>query len=77
MEYIKKTELKTKKPVGNGIEAPVLKTGGTSIIGTSSADMTNSGTDINVSYSNENRSAKFKNGSQDIPEAARGQYEEV
>ena len=75
MEYIKKTALNTKDPVGNGIQAPQFKTGGTTIIATKSADMNNAGTDINITASNANLSAKWKNGSQDVPEAGRNQYE--
>ena len=75
MEYIKKTALDTKKPVGNGIQAPQFKTGGTTIVPNGSADMTNSGTDINITASTANLSAKWKNGAQDVPEAGRGQYE--
>lgn len=75
MEYIKKTALNTKTPVGNGIKSPEFKTGGTDIISTKSAGMTNIGTDINISASTANLSAKWKNGTQDVPEAGRGQYE--
>lgn len=70
--------METKKPVGgNGIEAPVMFDGVVNIIATKSADMTNSQTNINQSVSGENRSAKFKNPSvsQDIAEAAKGQYQ--
>lgn len=61
MEYQTKPDLKTMKPIGNGVNAPVYKEGETVIIATKSANMTNSGTDLNISASNENLSAKFKN----------------
>lgn len=67
----------TKKPVGYGVASPEFAGDVTTIIGTSSADMTNSETDLNQSYDQTNRSAQFKNPSvsQDIPEAGRNQYE--
>lgn len=77
MEYIKKPSLDCKYPVGNGIHAPGYKEGGTTIIATKTADMNNTGTDINITASQENLSAKFKypRVRQDIPAAARNQYE--
>jgi hypothetical protein len=66
--------MNTKKPVGNGVEAPVYKTGTTVII---------PGGDKSISYSDgkgdtatgPNLSAKWKGGAQSIPEAGRNQYE--
>ena len=76
MEYIKKTALDTKKPVGNGIQAPQFKTGGTTIIPNTSADTTNSGTGINQTYDHTDRALKWERPHpQDVPEAGRGQYE--
>lgn len=68
--------LNTKKPVGNGINAPVYFDGVANIISTMSADMKNSDTNINQSASQENRSAKFKNPnvSQNVPSEGQGQY---
>ncbi len=50
--------------------------GATTIIATKSADMTNSTTDLNVSASSENLSAKYKypRVSQDVPPKAANQY---
>lgn len=66
----------TKKPVGNGINAPVMKDGVETLISTMSADTTNSGTDLNQSASSENLSAKFKNPNvkTEIASEAQGQY---
>lgn len=77
MEYIKKPSLDCKYPVGNGVSKPEYKSGGTDIIATKSADMTNMGTEINITASQENLSAKFKypRVRQDVPEAGRNQYE--
>ena len=60
MEYATKPDLKAKKP------AEVIGTVGyhdgvSEIVGTKSADMTNSSTTLNTSASNENRSKRFKN----------------
>jgi len=77
MIEITKPTLDTKKPVGNGITAPVYKNGETVLIATKSADMTNSdSTTINSSYDQANLSAKFKNPrvKQDVPSAGQNQY---
>lgn len=75
MEYASKPNLDTKKPVGNGVSAPVYA-GQTTIIATKSADMTNSSTNLNQTASTANLSAKFKNprNKQDVPSAGQGQY---
>lgn len=72
---ISKPTLECKYPVGNGVSSPEYA-GATEIISTKSADMKNSGTDLNQSASSENLSAKFKHPrvSQDIPSAGQGQY---
>lgn len=72
---ITKPELDTKKPVGNGVNAPSYG-GGATLIPTKSADMKNSDTQINISASGENLSAKYKypRKTQDIPAAGRNQY---
>ena len=51
---------------------------GTEIISTKSADMKNSGTDLNQTASSVNQSAKYKypRVSQEVPAEGRGQYEE-
>jgi hypothetical protein len=69
-------KLDTKKPVGNGVQAPSFHSGSTGIIPNRSADMSG-GHGINMSYDQTNLSAKFKNPrvKQDIPSAARNQYE--
>lgn len=68
-------KLDTKKPVGNGIQAPVFASGGTTIIPNKSADMSGAH-ENNISYDMTNRSAKFKNPrvKQDVPAAGRNQY---
>jgi hypothetical protein len=73
---ITQPNLDTKKPVGNGVTAPTYKNGVANIISTQSADMTNASTDLNVSASTENLSAKFKypRVSQDVPNAGENQY---
>jgi hypothetical protein len=73
---ITKPALDCKYPVGNGVSKPEYKSGGTDIIKTKTADMKNSGTDINITASTVNLSAKFKypRVKQDIPEAGRNQY---
>ena len=73
---ITQPKLDTKKPVGNGINAPVYKNGVENIIATKSADMTNSSTDLNGTASNKNLSAQFKNPrvKQDVPAAGQNQY---
>lgn len=70
---IKKPTLRTKDAVE--IPSPTYKDG-TDLIQTKSADMTNSGTDLNQNASGENLSAKFKypRVSQDIPTEGRNQY---
>lgn len=63
-----------KKPVGNGVHVPEYKTGVTTLI---------AGGDKTVSFydgagdtsSGPNLSAKWKNGTQDVPEAGKNQYE--
>lgn len=52
--------LDAMKPIGNGVTAPTYQYGETNIISTKSADMTNSSTDLNISASTENLSAKYK-----------------
>lgn len=47
--------------MGNGIDTVQYHAGESRIISTMSADMTNSDTNLNVTNSEENRSAKFKN----------------
>ena len=73
---ITKPTLKTKDAVK--VESPVYKDG-TTIIGTQSADMRNSQTDLNQTASSENLSAQYKypRVSQDIPAEGRGQYEAI
>lgn len=73
---ITQPNLDAKKPVGNGVNAPVYANGVANIIATKSASITNSDTNINQSASSENRSAKFKNPSvkQSVPEAGNNQY---
>ena len=61
------------KNTGGNVGQPEYA-GTTTIISTKSADMTNSTTDLNGTYSSENLSAKYKNGSQDVPEKGRNQY---
>lgn len=67
----------TKKPVGNGVNAPVKGTSEASkTIGVSLTNADN----INVTASTENRSAKFKNPQkkQDrVPAEAQNQYEQA
>lgn len=62
------------KDTGGNVGQPVYASA-TTLISTKSADMTNSDTDLNGSYSSENRSAKFKNGTQDVPAKGQNQYE--
>lgn len=57
---ITQPNLDTKKPVGNGVNAPVYENGEANIITTKSADMTNSDSTLNISASEENLSAKYK-----------------
>lgn len=73
---ITQPNLDTKKPVGNGINAPVYKNGVENLIATKSADMTNSSTNINQTASSKNLSAQFKNPrvKQDVPAAGQNQY---
>lgn len=76
---IDKPKLDCKYPVGNGIEHPTYQNGDTNLIpSNASANFTDAGTDINISASEENRSAKFKNPKvkQDVPDAGRNQYQE-
>lgn len=63
----------TKKPVGNGINAPVK---GTSESGKSMNVPLKNADNINTKASTENRSAKFKNPNkkQDVPTEAKNQY---
>jgi len=70
---ITQPSLDTKNTGGN-VGQPEYA-GTTTIISTKSADMTNSTTDLNGTYSSENLSAKWKNGTQDVPEKGRNQYE--
>ncbi len=60
MQDITKPNLDAMKPIGNGVNAPVYQDSETVIIATKSADMTNSDTDLNISASTENLSAKYK-----------------
>ena len=64
----------TKKPVGNGINAPVKGTSEGSK--TITASLSYNG-DINGTASGTNLSAKFKNPAvkQDVPQAGKNQYE--
>lgn len=75
--YASQPNLDTKKPVGNGINAPEYFNGVAEIITTKTADMTNSSSNINNGYDQTNRSAKFKNPNvkQDVPSAGQGQYQ--
>jgi|CXWK01.1.fsa_nt_gi hypothetical protein len=63
----------TKKPVGNGINAPVK---GTSEASKSMNVSLKSASNINISASTQNLSAKFKNPNkkQDVPAEAKNQY---
>lgn len=63
----------TKKPVGNGINAPMKGTSEKSK--TMNVSLTNP-SNINISASTQNLSAKFKNPNvkQTIPAEAKGQY---
>lgn len=72
---IDKPSLECKYPVGNGVAAPEYA-GATTIIPNQSADMSG-GTGLNGTASEENLSARFKNPRvhQDIPDAARNQYQ--
>ena len=76
MDYIKTTDLQSKTTAG-AVGTPSFGGYSQDIIGTKSADTTNSTTDLNQTYSQENRSAKFKypNVQQDIPSEAKNQYE--
>lgn len=69
---ITQPNLDTKNTAG-AVGQPVYA-GGQDIISTKSADTTNAGTDLNGTASSENLSAKWKNGTQDVPEAGRNQY---
>lgn len=69
---ITQPSLDTKNTGGN-VGQPVYA-GNTVIISTKSADMTNSSTDLNGTASSANLSAKWKNGTQDVPEKGRNQY---
>ena len=71
---IEKTPLDCKYPVGNGVAKPEYKNGPTTIISTKTADMT--GRKVSATeYDHTNLSAKWKKGTQDIPAAARHQYQ--
>jgi len=70
---------KPKLKVKDAVEIPrVGYQDGTEIIPTKSADMKNSGTDLNQTASSENQSAKYKypRVSQEVPSEGRGQYQE-
>lgn len=71
---ISQPKLDTKKPIGNGVNAPEYA-GSTTIISTKDASM--SGRDVSTTASSENLSAKYKypRVSQDIPDGAKNQYE--
>jgi len=73
---ITQPSLDTKKPVGNGVTAPAYDNSVANIIATKTADMRNTGTNLNQTASNENLSAKFKNPrvKQDVPAAGNNQY---
>lgn len=75
-DFATQPNLDTKKPVGNGVNAPVYNNSVANIIATKTADMNNTSTNINQTASSENLSAKFKNPrvKQEIPEAGRNQY---
>lgn len=64
----------TKKPVGNGVNAPVKGTSEASK--TMNVSLTNE-SNINITASTENLSAKFKNPQkkQSVPAEAQNQYE--
>ena len=64
------------KPTAGVVGTPTYQDA-TTLISTKSADMTNSDTDLNITASNENLSAKFKypRVSEDVPAAGRNQYE--
>lgn len=57
---IEKPDLDAKQPIGNGVNGVEYKEGESTIIATKSADMTNSSTDLNQTYDQTNRSAKYK-----------------
>jgi len=71
---IEKPKLKLKDALE--VSRPEYKDG-TEIIGTKSADMNNSETDLNQTASSENLSAKYKypRVSQEIPAEGQGQYQ--
>ena len=75
--YASQPNLDTKKPVGNGINAPEYFNGVADIAKTMSASTTNPDSNINQVASTENRSAKFKNPNvkQSANPAAEGQYQ--
>lgn len=72
---IQKTNLETKSTSG-AVGQPVFA-GDTTIISTKTADMTNSESQINITASEEDRSAKwcYPNVSQDVPPLAGNQYQ--
>lgn len=73
MAYISKPKLDTKETAGN-VGQPQY---GSFPMGADdfSADTSNSETSLNQDFSHENRSAKWKGGSQDIPSKAANQYQ--
>lgn len=77
-EGITNPALDTKKPVGNGIDAPVYQQGvaKNGVVATT-ADVTDSSTNINQTSSDENLSAKFKNpqATAEYPAAGNSQYQ--
>ena len=71
--------LNTKKPVGNGVSVPQYKVGVTEIIPSSANGKKISyydGTGPMDTGPNLSKKFKYPNVSQDVPEAARGQYME-
>lgn len=61
MDYASSPSLNAMNPIGNGVTTAQYHNGVSGIVGTMSADMTNGSTDLNVTYDQTNRSAKFKN----------------
>jgi len=69
--------LNTKKPVGNGVSVPQYKTGVTTIIPATNKSISYyDGTGPVDTGPNLSKKFKYPNVSQDVPEAARGQYME-
>lgn len=75
---INKPNLEMKKPVGNGVSTPEYQNGPSNFAKVSTADMKNTGTDLNQTASGENLSAKFKNprAKADVAPEAQNQYQQ-